>query len=151
MNTKITWQDGMKFKAQCNQNTLTMDAKPPLGKDEGMTPKELVAVGLSGCTAMDVIALLKKFKQEVTKLDVESDIKKSSGGYPEIFESILLTFRVDGRIEKDKLLHAIELSQTRYCGVSAMLSKTTQIIYDVILNGEKIGTGKADFSKGASS
>ncbi len=143
MKINTIWNEGMKFTAHCGENSVVMDAKPPLGQASGMTPKELVAIGLSGCTAMDVIALLKKNKQEVKSLNVEADVQKSSGGYPEVFSHILLTFNANGPIERDKFLDAVKLSQTRYCGVSAMLAKAFPIEYQVILNNEVIGTGKA--------
>src|ERR1035437_8940267 len=123
MKTNVSWTNNMNFEGQCDQNKVSMDAKAPLGKAEGFTPKELVAIGISGCTAMDVIALLKKFKQEVKKFDVESLVEKSSSGFPEVFTNIHLTFKAEGNIDKEKYIEAVTLSQTKYCGVSAMLVK----------------------------
>jgi putative redox protein len=143
MKTNTVWKSNMSFTGECGDNSIPMDAKPPLGKAEGMTPKEMVAIGLSGCTAMDVIALLKKHKQEVKHFNVEAEVTKSTGGYPEVFTHILLTFNAEGNIEKEKLIEGVTLSQTKYCGVSAMLAKAFPIDYRVILNGEEIGTGKA--------
>jgi putative redox protein len=143
MKTSTVWKTNMSFTGECNGNTVSMDAKPPLGKAEGMTPKELVVIGLSGCTAMDVIALMKKHKQEVKTLNVEADVSKSSGGYPEVFTHIKLTFKAEGNIDKEKLIESVTLSQTKYCGVSAMLAKALPIDYKVVLNGEEITTGKA--------
>ena len=145
MKTNVSWKSNMSFNGLCDQNSVAMDAKPPLGKAEGFTPKELVALGISGCTAMDVIALLKKYKQEVKKFDVDSEVVGTKGSYPEIFASVHLTFKAEGNIEKDKLIEAVQLSQTKYCGVSAMIAKATPITYDIILNNENIGSGKASF------
>lgn len=147
MKTNTIWKSNMNFVAECGDNQVPMDAKAPLGKAEGMTPKELVVVGLSGCTAMDVIALMKKHKQDVKSFNVEADVTKSSGGYPEVFANIHLTFKAEGNIDKDKLIEAVTLSQTKYCGVSAMLAKAAPIDYDIVLNNEKIGSGKANFQK----
>jgi putative redox protein len=143
MKTNTVWKSNMSFIGECGENRIPMDAKPPLGKAEGMTPKELVAIGLSGCTAMDVIALLKKYKQEVRQFNVEADVTKSAGVYPEVFTHMMLTFNAEGAIEKDKLIEGVKLSQTKYCGVSAMLAKAFPIDYRVVLNGEEIATGKA--------
>jgi len=99
---------------------------------------------------MDVIALLKKHKQDVKKFDVEAEVTKSKGGYPEVFTGIHLTFNAEGNIEKDKLIEAVTLSQTKYCGVSAMLVKAVPIDYDITLNGEKIGSEKLTFNKRSS-
>ena len=143
MKTNTRWNTGMRFTGNCGGNEITLDAKPPLGQSAGMTPKELVVVGLSGCTAMDVIALLKKHKQEVTSFNVEAEVEKSTGGHPEVFSRATLTFKAEGPIDPDRYLEAVDLSQNRYCGVSAMLSKAFPIEYRVILNGSEIGSGTA--------
>ena len=145
MKTNVTWDSNMNFNGLCDENQLFMDAKPPLGKAKGFTPKELVALGISGCTAMDVVALLKKYKQDVQQFDVESEVISTKGSYPEVFASVHLTFKAVGSIEKEKYIEAVTLSQTKYCGVSAMLLKAVPIDYDIILNHEKIGSGKANF------
>jgi putative redox protein len=147
MKTDVVWKDGMEFEGVAENHTVSMDAKPPIGKGKGSTPKELVAIGLGGCTAMDVIALLKKYKQPPKSLTVNVEVEPTKDGYPVIFEKAVLTFVAEGNIEKEKLLDAVNLSQTKYCSVSAMLSKVFPIEYSVVLNGEKIGTGVANFTK----
>ena len=145
MKAQIKWTEGMKFESTAEGHSLMMDAKAPIGSNTAMTPKELVAVGLGGCTAMDVVALLKKHKQGYKTVDLDVDIETSTSGQPVVFNCAKLTFRVTGEVEKEILLNAVELSQTKYCGVSAMLVKAFPISYVVELNGEKIGEGKADF------
>lgn len=145
MKAILNWKEGMEFSADCDGNIVTMDSKPPLGHKKGMTPKELVAAGLGGCTAMDVIALLKKHKQAYESFQVEVDISQTEGGHPVVFKEANLYFRVTGAVDKNVLLESIKLSQTKYCGVSAMISKVTPINYFVFLNGEDVGTGKAEF------
>ncbi len=145
MKTNTIWKTNMNFVGECGENKVPMDAKPPLGTAAGMTPKELVVIGLSGCTAMDVIALMKKHKQEVKHFNVEAEVTKSTGGYPEVFSHIALTFNAEGNIDKEKLVEAVKLSQTKYCGVSAMLAKALPIEYQIKLNNEIIANGKASF------
>lgn len=145
MKTVLQWIEGMKFQASADSNTIVMDAKAPIGHNLAMTPKELVAAGLGGCTSMDVIALLKKHKQKYSALQVEVDIEVSKGTVPSTFTHAMITFSVDGEVEPQILLEAVHLSQTRYCGVSAMLLKAFPIEYKVILNKEVIGQGHADF------
>src|SRR5690606_6375283 len=113
--------------------------------DSGASPKELVAMGLGGCTAMDVIALLKKHKQPPQSFLVNVEVQTSTGGHPAVFEKAVLRFVVNGAVDADKLLEAVKLSQTKYCGVSAMLSKALPIEYKVVLNGTEIGAGSANF------
>ena len=145
MKANVIWKDGMEFDGLVDSHTISMDAKSPIGKNKAATPKELVALGLGGCTAMDVIALLKKYKQPLKKLNVAIEIQSSSGTHPVVFEKSALAFHVEGDIEVERLIEAVHLSQTKYCGVSAMLSKALPIEYEVFLNGVKVGTGKANF------
>jgi len=146
MKSKLTWTEGMQFDAVADGHQVKMDAKSPIGKNQAMTPKELVATGLGGCTAMDVVALLKKHKQAYETFAVEVDITTSTGRTPAIFTDALLTFSATGPVDKTIFLDAVRLSQTKYCGVSEMLLKAMPIRYEVILNNEQIGEGKADFS-----
>ncbi len=146
MKSVLTWKEGMRFDAVADNNTVVMDTKAPLGKGQGMTPKELVAAGLAGCTAMDVVALLKKHKQSYENFEVLVDITSSTGTPPYVFTEANLTFVLNGPVDKEVYLNAISLSQTKYCGVSAMLSKAFPIKYVVMLNNETIGSGSAHFS-----
>ena len=145
MKTAIVWKEAMSFDGIVENLVVGMDAKPPLGKGVSPTPKELVAMGLGGCTAMDVIALLKKHKQPVESFSVEVEIQPSSGKQPIVFESAKLTFLAEGAIEPSILNESVMLSQTKYCGVSAMLSAAFPIDYRVILNGSEVGSGSAKF------
>ncbi|MBK9323061.1 MAG: OsmC family protein [Bdellovibrionaceae bacterium] len=144
MKSVLTWKEGMLFNAEADNNTISMDAKAPLGKNQGMTPKELVAAGLAGCTAMDVVALLKKHKQSFSSFEVLIDITMSTG-LPSVFTEANLTFVLNGSVDKEVYLNAVTLSQTKYCGVSAMLAKAFPIKYIVNLNNETIGSGSAHF------
>lgn len=136
----------MAFDGLVGGHVIQMDAKSPLGKDGGATPKELVAMGLGGCTAMDVIALLKKYKQTPSSFNVDVDIQASTGAPPVVFEKAILNFVVEGAVDPERLLEAVKLSQTKYCGVSAMLSESFPIDYKIVLNGTEIGTGAAKFA-----
>lgn len=145
MKAQLKWTERMKFEAATDGNSISMDAKAPLGMNSAMTPKELVAVGLAGCTAMDVIALLKKHKQIYKTFDVDIDVTMSNSGHPIVFSSVILDFKATGDIAPNVFLESVHLSQTKFCGVSAMLAKSLPIHYVVTLNDEKIGEGKADF------
>ncbi len=136
----------MKFTADSGAHQVTMDAKPPFGDDSAMTPKHLLLAGIAGCTAMDVVALLKKHKQTFESFEVGVDGKLTEGVFPAVFSQINLLFKMKGAVDKSHLLESIKLSQTKFCGVTAMVSKSVPIAYIVELNGDKIGSGVADFS-----
>lgn len=136
----------MAFRASLRDHTATMDAtRLHGGEDSGPSPKELVLSGLLGCTAMDVVALLRKYKAPLTALELRADAAQTDS-QPAVFSTIKLIYEASGEgVEAEDLLKAIELSQTRYCGVSAMISKTARISYEVHLNGSRIGDGEARF------
>lgn len=135
----------MEFEAVAGPHVVRMDAKTPIGKNSAASPKELVAMGLGGCTAMDVIALLKKYKQPPQSFQIDVEIQPSTAGHPAVFEKAVLKYVVNGNVDAEKLIEAVTLSQTKYCGVSAMLSKALPIEYRVVLNGAEIATGAANF------
>lgn len=145
MKTSIKWTEGMHLEAECGTNRVDLDAKAPLGQEKAMTPKELVAVGLGGCTAMDVIALLKKHKQTMTKFNLDVDVEPTSGKHPVTFQKVQILFDLHGQIDPAIALESVRLSQTKYCGVSAMIAKACPIYYTVQVNGEKVGEGQARF------
>jgi len=147
MHAVLNWKEGMAFEAHTGTQQLLLDAKSPLGKDGGPTPKELVVMGLAGCTDMDVIALLKKYKMLPKSFSVEAEATPSGGGvHPVVFTHNVIKFVVEGEVAADKLLEAVQLSQTKYCGVTAMLVKAFPIEYCVILNGTEVGRGEAKFN-----
>jgi putative redox protein len=145
MKTTIEWTQNMAFVGTAGDHKISMDAKSPIGQDSAPTPKELLTFAMSGCTAMDVIALLKKYKQLPNKFWVELDAPTTQGKAPTTFENAKIIFHVEGSTEGAKLKEAVHLSLTKYCGVNAMLSKAIPITYEIFLNGSSIGTGQAQF------
>lgn len=145
MRLTCHWQDNMKFVSSDSTHEVPMDAKRPFGSESALSPKEFVIAGLCGCTAMDIVGLLKKHKATVRGFDIDADVTTSTDGHPVVFTKIQLLFKLQGTIEPDVLLESIRLSQSKYCGVSAMLSRAVPISYRVELNGQDIGEGKADF------
>ncbi len=145
MNSSVVWKEGMQFDGVVDAHVVPMDAKAPIGKDKAPSPKDLVGMGLGGCTIIDVIALLKKHRQLPQSLRVDVSIATSQGAHPVVFEKASLTFHVEGPVDAEVLNEAVRLSQTKYCGVSAMLSKAFPIEYRVILNGKQVGSGIAKF------
>ncbi len=145
MKTKTIWKEKMAFSGESDGNSVSMDAKTPIGGGQGLTPKELLAIAVSGCTAMDVAALMRKHKQPVEAFEVLADVTIREGSKPQVFEKIELTFSLKGKLEKERVIEGVHLSQTQYCGVSAMVVKSVPMNYRILLNDEEIGSGAAHF------
>jgi putative redox protein len=144
MKIQTVWEKNMRFSVGGGGHQISMDAKKPIGEDTALNPKELVLAGLSGCTAMDVVALLRKYKQSPESFEINANTELTQAT-PAIFKEVHLRFVVKGNVEPAKLIEAVELSQTKYCGVSAMLGKAVPIHYSVELNGEQIHSGASTF------
>jgi putative redox protein len=144
MKALCTWTDKLQFVSTTEAHSLVMDAKKPIGSDTAPTPKDLLLSALCGCTAMDVVSLMRKHKQPLEEFSVEAEAKVRAAT-PAVFTEILLTFRLKGAVDKDLATEAVRLSETQYCSVSAMLSRVVPIHYVVELNGEQIAAGQANF------
>lgn len=123
-------------KADSN-HWVVMDSVKQFGGSEAATkPMEMVLMALGGCTSMDVLSLLKKMRVDVDDYNVEIDGQRGEE-HPKPFVKIVIDyyFKGEGLEEKrDKIEKAVNLSQERYCGVSAMLSKTADMTYNIHIN-----------------
>lgn len=135
----------MALRAITEGHEIIVDAKAPIGKGTGPTPKELLLIGLGGCTAMDILGMLRKQKQTLESLEIEVNVDTSEGGHPAVFTRGTMKVLLRGQIDEEKAVEAVHLSQTKYCGVSAMMTKAFPIEYSVELNGKHIGSGQASF------
>ncbi|MEZ4750415.1 MAG: OsmC family protein [Bdellovibrionota bacterium] len=144
MKLRTIWNEKMRFTAKSSAHEIAMDAKRPIGEDSALNPKELVLAGVSGCTGMDVVALLRKYRQPADSFEVEAETSLTEG-YPAVFTKVSLRYIVKGKVDAEKLIEAVTLSQTKYCGVSAMIAKAAPIEYAIELNGEEIQRGNAHF------
>lgn len=145
MKLECVWNEKMKFTAKAENHEVMIDTKPPIGGDTALSPKQLLLAGVCGCTGMDVVSLLKKYKQPLEAFQIEIDAPLTEGAYPIVFQTINLVFKLRGAIDPAKVLEAVKLSQTKYCAVSAMVSKAVPITYTIELNGKNIGSGHSDF------
>jgi putative redox protein len=126
------WLDGMAFKAEVNGHKIIMEAEPEVGgEDRGPSPKPLMLVSLAGCTGMDVISILQKMRVPVEKfrLFVQGDLTSE---HPKQFYHMHIIYEFTGKdLPPDKLTKAVELSQERYCGVSATYKKALELTYEI--------------------
>lgn len=138
MEAKVVWSgDKMKFVGSARGFQTAMDSKPPFGDDSAASPKELVLQGLCGCTAMDTIALLKKFKQEVVHLAVYAQTELTKE-HPSVFTDIHLVYELEGPSDPEKAKEAVVLSRSKFCGVIAMLEKNSKITFEIKLGGKPL-------------
>jgi putative redox protein len=145
MHAELSFHQGMEFQCTNRGILSTIDASLDHGgKDLGPTPKELILNGMMGCTAMDVVALMNKMRQQMTSFNMKIDVEKNEE-HPIYFKKATLHFFLTGTIEADKLIKAVDLSLTKYCGVNYMISKTCHITYTVHLNEALIHEGVTNF------
>lgn len=142
MKSKIDWLGKMKFAGGPEGFSVPMDTTPPLGDNTGMSPKQMLLVSICGCTAMDVVALLKKYKQPLESMSVEAEAD-TTDDHPRIFKEVHVRYTLTGEVEIERVKSAVELSMQQYCGVSAMVAKASPIRYSVILNGRAVHSGQA--------
>ncbi|MGA7741023.1 MAG: OsmC family protein [Polyangia bacterium] len=145
MRAKLIWKENLQFAAEADGHTVLMDAKPPVGRGTAQTPKQLLLAALCGCTAMDVASLLRKQRQKVKSFEVTAEASIRTGN-PAVFTAIDLSFRIEGAVDPALASEATRLSQTRFCAISAMLSRAVPIRYEVLVNGASAGRGEAQFA-----
>ena len=111
--------------------TVNIDGAADIGGHNlGVRPMEMMLLGLGGCMAIDVILILRKQRIELPDLKITIDAKRIDA-IPSIFEAIHLIFHVNEAIKIEKIQKAIELSIDKYCSVSAMLSKSADITFEI--------------------
>jgi len=131
MLTRFTWKGKMVFEAKTESgHSVLMDAKPEVGgEDKGPRPMELLMVSLGGCTAMDVVSILKKMRVDLESMTINIDSEQAPE-HPKIFTRINIEYNLTGRnIKEEDVKRAIELSQEKYCSVTAMLKEKAEITY----------------------
>jgi len=129
MEAKVTWKGRLSFTGTADTGfELPLGASREAGGDaDGFRPIELFAVGLAGCTAMDVISILEKKRQEVTAFEVQVHAERATE-HPKVITRAVVEYTVTGRgVEEEALLRAIELSATRYCPAQGMLNRIIPI------------------------
>ena len=135
MKARIQLVEGMTFVAESGSgHGMVVDASPDVGgRDLGARPMELVLMGLGACSAIDVVHILRKARQDVRGCVVELDSERASEA-PKVFTKIHLHYVVTGKgLAAAQVERAIRLSQEKYCSATAMLAKTAAITTDLEL------------------
>jgi putative redox protein len=133
MQCSVRWTgEGMTFLAETGSNhVVAMDGAPEGGgRNLAPRPMEMVLLGTGGCSAYDVVVILKKSGQDITGCEVKL-VSERAETDPKVFTKIHMHFTVRGRALKRNLVeHAIRLSHEKYCSATAMLAKTAEITKD---------------------
>jgi putative redox protein len=148
MNTSVAWHQGLSFTGIADTGfEVPLGAEPEVGgANDGFHPLELMAVSLAGCTAMDVISILTKKKQEVTAFEVKVHAEQAEE-FPKVFTQAVITYLVTGHaVDEAAVVRAIELTATKYCPAQAMLGKVVpmELVYEIY---EEEGGGKKRLAK----
>ena len=129
MKAEVTWLDGRAFVGVSGSgHAVVMDGAPEAGgRNIGVRPMEMMLLGLGGCTAFDVVMILEKGREKVTRLTVELEAARAAED-PKVFTEVKLVYRLKGRALKPTAVErAIKLSMEKYCSATAMFEKTAKI------------------------
>jgi putative redox protein len=129
MDAKVIWKEKLAFNGTAETGlTLPLDGRKSAGGEEsGFRPMELLAIGLAGCTGMDVISIMHKKRQEISAFEVQVHADRAEE-YPTIFTGAIIEYLVTGvDVDETALIRSIELSATRYCPAQAMFGKIMPI------------------------
>ncbi len=132
MKVRVKWIENVAFVGETESNhSIVMDgAAEGGGRNIGPRPMETVLAGTGGCTAYDVVAILRKSRQDITDCVVDIEADRASED-PKVFTRIHFHFTIKGRnVKKEHVERAIHLSAENYCSASIMLGKTAKISHD---------------------
>ncbi len=137
-------EEGASWRAETEGgHALVIDGSPDIGgQDLGPRPLELMLLGLGGCTAMDVLSILRKKRQRVADCKIELSAERAEE-HPRVFTKIHVHFKIFGDVQPAAAEKAIALSQEKYCSAHKMLSATAEITssFEVLAPAESGGEG----------
>ena len=132
MKATVRWAGEASFEGMSESgHTLVMDGSPEFGgQNRGPRPMELLLLGMGGCTAFDVVLILRKGRQDITDCVAQIDAERAPTD-PKVFTRIHVHFVVSGRkLDPKRVEQALKLSAEKYCSASIMLAKTAEITHD---------------------
>ncbi len=132
MKARIKWIEGVSFAGQSESgHTVVMDGPPEAGgQNLGVRPMEMLLLGMGGCTAFDVVHILRKSRQPVTDCVAEIDAERAATD-PKVFTRIHVHFIITGKgLDPKRVDQAVKLSAEKYCSASIMLGKVAEVTHD---------------------
>ncbi|MFM2016449.1 MAG: hypothetical protein RL007_105 [Bacteroidota bacterium] len=141
---KVTLQrldDAFHFEAKGQgEEIMHFDANPEIGgKGKGVRPMQALLMSVGGCSAIDIIMILKKQKQEIKDFRIEIDGERQKGKEPALWQQAHIVYHLEGAIDPEKAKRACQLSMEKYCSVSKTLEIAgAKISWEIVLNGNKL-------------
>jgi putative redox protein len=133
ISAKAIWTDHERYIGEAtSRHAIVIDTA---NEKTASSPMELVLIALCGCTASDVVSILRKKREPFVSLVVSAEGERAAG-YPAVYTEIKLTYRVGGKVSRKAMEDAVRLSKEKYCSVSAMLEKTAKITAVIEYDGE---------------
>ena len=124
ITAKAIWADGERYIGDASsRHAIVMDTG---SEKTASSPMELVLIALCGCTASDVVGILRKKREPFSRLEVTASGERATG-YPAVYTEISVVYRIAGKVSRKAVEDAVRLSKEKYCSVSAMLEKTAKI------------------------
>src|SRR5438552_3364067 len=128
VEARARWTDQERFLGIATSgHAIVIDAAT---EKTANSPMELVLIGLCGCTASDVVSILRKKREPFTSLEVRAQAERTPNP-PSVYTDIKLFYRVGGKVSHKAIEDAVKLSEEKYCSVAAMLNKTAKISYEI--------------------
>jgi len=125
MKTTTVWKQAHEFESHLGEHTISLDSS----RKAGFNPKALLLSGLAACSGIDVVDILEKMRVKITDFIIDVETTQTEE-HPRVFKDIHITYKMKTDLENEnKIIKAIDLSLDKYCGVAAMLSKNSKIIY----------------------
>jgi putative redox protein len=135
MKASVRWVEDVMFVGESGSgHAVVLDGAPEAGgRNLGVRPMEMLLIGLGGCTAFDVVMILKRSREPVTDCVVEMEADRAETE-PKVFTRIQTRYRISGRgLDPKKVERAVNLSAEKYCSATAMLAKTAQISHEIAI------------------
>jgi putative redox protein len=128
-DAQVTWVDGLQFVAESAGHSFVVDGAPGFGGDTGMPPMRLLLLGVAGCSAMDVVHILRnRMRKPLIGLRVEVEADQAEE-HPRVYTRIALKYLVKGRgLQEKDVRRAIELSNEKFCSAAIMLGQAAEIV-----------------------
>lgn len=145
MKARVKWVQDVMFVGESGSgHAVVMDGAPDAGgRNLGFRPMEMLLLGLGGCSAFDVVLILKRGREQVTDCVVDIDAERAATD-PKVFTKIKMRYLVTGRaLDAKKVGRAIQLSAEKYCSASAILAQTAQITHEIDIIDTTSSTGAA--------